>query len=61
MKKFFKNTLITIATISFLVFGVCERMDTNEKKNIAHCQNIGKIYDYDERGCIEIENIVILR
>lgn len=55
MKKFFKNVLITIATVSFLVFGICERMDTNEKKNIAHCQNIGKVYDYNERGCIELE------
>ena len=55
MKKFLKNTLITIATVSFLVFGICERMDTNEKKNIAHCQNIGKVYDYNKRGCVEIE------
>lgn len=55
MKKFFKNVLIAIATVSFLVWGVCERIDTNEKKNIAHCQNIGKMYDYNERGCVEIE------
>ena len=55
MKNFFKNTLIAIATVSFLVFGIFERMDTNEKKNIAHCQNIGKVYDYNERGCVEIE------
>ena len=55
MKKFFKNVLIAIATISFLTFGICERMDTNEKKNIAHCQNIGKVYDYDKRSCIELE------
>ena len=55
MKKSFKNVLIIIATVSFLVFGVCERMDTNKKKNVAHCQNIGKVYDYNKRGCIEIE------
>ena len=55
MKKFLKNTLITIATVSFLVFGICERMDTNEKKNIAYCQNIGKVYDYNKRGCVELE------